>query len=246
MKKTVKTKSTKTTSAATASVPSVAGATSSAGMRTEVSSSTEDVSAKAKLLDVAAQLFAKHGLEGTSVRDIAGTAGLNLSLVSYYFGGKEGLYKELIRNFAITIRSEIQSIVTAAEAEELSQENLEKVFLMIVSCISEIRTRYPEMSLVMHRERLAGLPHGREIHEDIFGPLGESLSQYIQKAQKKGLVRKDLNPLLIFLFLQEALVGFHNMVACNLKITQTHAGHAKSFKDFQTQLVQIFVKGIFV
>jgi AcrR family transcriptional regulator len=212
----------------------------------DLEATTEDIGAKQRLLDAAARLFAEKGLEGTSVRDIAGAAGLNLSLVSYYFGGKEGLYKELIRNFALTIRSEIQAIVSMAEAEELSQENLQKVFLLIVACISDIRSKHSEMSLVMHRERLAGLPHGREIHEDVFGPLGESLSQYIQKAQKKGLVRKDLNPLLIFLFLQEALIGFHNMVACNLRITQNSLGQTKSFKDFQIQLVQIFVKGIFV
>jgi AcrR family transcriptional regulator len=203
------------------------------------------MSAKQRLLEAASKLFAENGLEGTSVRDISGAAGLNLSLVSYYFGGKEGLYKELIRNFALTIRSEIESIVTTAESEELSQESVEKVFSMIVACISEIRTRYPQMSLVMHRERLAGLPHAREIHEDVFGSLGESLSQYVQKAQKKGFVRKELNPLLIFIFLQEALVGFHNMIACNLKLTQNSHGQSKNFKDYQNQLVQIFLKGIF-
>jgi AcrR family transcriptional regulator len=206
---------------------------------------TEDASAKTRLLEAGAKLFAERGLEGTSVRDLAAEAGLNLSLVSYYFGGKEGLYKELLRNFAVNVRDELESLLNLGSAEELTQESLERLFTGIVACLTDIRTKHTAMSLVMQRERLAGLPHGREIHDDIFGPLGLMLIGFIQKAQKKGLVKKELNPLLVFIFLQESLIGFHTLVHCDLKVTQTGLGTTKNFKDFQHQLVQIFVKGIF-
>jgi AcrR family transcriptional regulator len=206
---------------------------------------TEAIGAKERLMEVAAVLFAEKGLEGTSVRDIAKVAGLNLSLVSYYFGGKEGLYKELIRGFALTIKSEIEKIVEISDSQVSSKENLEMVFLMIVKSFSEIRERHQHLDLVMQRERLAGLPYARDIYEDIFTPVGESLIRLVVKAQKKALVRKDLNPLLVFIFLQEAIIGFHNIMNCQLQITQSPLVQNKNFKDFQKQLVTIFAQGIF-
>jgi len=47
------------------------------------------------LLDAALHEFAAHGYAGTKVADIAARAGVNKQLISYYFGGKEGLYRAL-------------------------------------------------------------------------------------------------------------------------------------------------------
>jgi TetR/AcrR family transcriptional regulator len=40
--------------------------------------------------------FADKGYAGARVREIAQRAGVNTQLLSYYFGGKEGLYNELM------------------------------------------------------------------------------------------------------------------------------------------------------
>lgn len=48
------------------------------------------------ILLVAEELFAGKGFDGTSVRDIAQLASVNLAMISYYFGSKENLLKELI------------------------------------------------------------------------------------------------------------------------------------------------------
>lgn len=211
-----------------------------------VKRTSQDMSAREWLLEVGAKLFAEKGLEGTSVRDIAKVAGLNLSLVSYYFGGKEGLYREIIQNFALTIKSEVENIVRSSEAEETSKENLEKVFMTMVTSFSSIRARHPHHGIIMQRERIAGLPHARDIYEKIFTPLGQSLVGVITRAQKKDLVRKNLNPLLVFIFLQEAITGFHTLMSCQLEMTQSPMCQAQNFKDFQNQLVTIFVQGIFL
>ena len=49
-----------------------------------------------KLIEVATPLFAKKGFNGVSVREVATAARVNLSMISYYFGGKEGLYGEVL------------------------------------------------------------------------------------------------------------------------------------------------------
>lgn len=48
-----------------------------------------------RILEAAAAEFGAHGYAGARVRAIAGRAGVNQQLVSYYFDGKEGLYQAL-------------------------------------------------------------------------------------------------------------------------------------------------------
>ncbi|KJK49897.1 hypothetical protein UK23_12940 [Lentzea aerocolonigenes] len=50
---------------------------------------------RALLLEAAAAEFGAKGYAATRTTDIAARAGVNKQLISYYFGGKEGLYKEL-------------------------------------------------------------------------------------------------------------------------------------------------------
>src|SRR5689334_19944404 len=47
------------------------------------------------LLQAALEEFAAKGFSGARVQDIATRAGVNKQLISYYFGGKEGLYQAI-------------------------------------------------------------------------------------------------------------------------------------------------------
>ena len=47
------------------------------------------------ILDVAEELIAKKGFEGTSVRDISTKAQINVAMISYYFGSKEKMMSYL-------------------------------------------------------------------------------------------------------------------------------------------------------
>ncbi|MFI7705882.1 TetR/AcrR family transcriptional regulator [Nonomuraea sp. NPDC049480] len=50
---------------------------------------------KARILQAALEEFAAKGFAGARVSEIAARAGVNKQLISYYFGGKEGLYQAL-------------------------------------------------------------------------------------------------------------------------------------------------------
>lgn len=50
-----------------------------------------------RVLDAASELFAAHGFHGTTARDIAERAGVNLAAAHYHFGSKETLYLEVLR-----------------------------------------------------------------------------------------------------------------------------------------------------
>lgn len=51
------------------------------------------------LLAAALDEFADKGFAGARVQEIAERAGINKQLISYYFGGKEGLYRALQRSW---------------------------------------------------------------------------------------------------------------------------------------------------
>src|SRR5580698_3015488 len=52
-----------------------------------------------RIVDAAMREFSEKGFAGARVRAIAQRAGVNPQLISYYFGGKEGLYDEIMRRW---------------------------------------------------------------------------------------------------------------------------------------------------
>lgn len=55
---------------------------------------------RTQLLDAAELIFADHGYDGTSLRDIAEAGGLHLALSTYHFGTKERLFDEVVHRRA--------------------------------------------------------------------------------------------------------------------------------------------------
>lgn len=69
--------------------------------------------AKERLLAAATQLFAEKGYSAVSIRLLAQAAKVNSALVSYYFGGKEGLYKEVLQSQFSQVVVRIEAIPMA-------------------------------------------------------------------------------------------------------------------------------------
>jgi len=59
---------------------------------------------KLRIIDVATELFAQKGYAAVGVREIAKDAEVNISMISYYFGGKVGLLKYIIEEFFVSFK----------------------------------------------------------------------------------------------------------------------------------------------
>lgn len=66
-----------------------------------------------KLIVAAETLFAQHGYQGVSVRAIAAAAGVNWSLLGYYFRGNEGLLFEIYRRHCNALNTERFQLLAA-------------------------------------------------------------------------------------------------------------------------------------
>jgi len=49
-----------------------------------------------RILDVAERLFAQHGIDAVSIRQITKAANVNLAAINYHFGGKKGLIAAVV------------------------------------------------------------------------------------------------------------------------------------------------------
>ncbi|MBV8214078.1 MAG: TetR family transcriptional regulator [Verrucomicrobia bacterium] len=78
-----------------------------------------------KLIAAAERLFAEHGYSGVSVRMIAAAAGVNWSLLGYYFRGKEGILSEVYRRHCGELNSarmrSLQEIRSGSRRPELEE-----------------------------------------------------------------------------------------------------------------------------
>ena len=85
-----------------------------------------------RLLQVAARLFAEKGFNGVGVREIAGGAGVNISMISYHFGGKEGLYAEVLTE-------QFKPLQKAMEIRTMAKDPLEKFELYVRATVARYR-----------------------------------------------------------------------------------------------------------
>jgi AcrR family transcriptional regulator len=64
-----------------------------------------------RILDAALDLFAERGLTGTTVRDIATRAKVNVAAISYHFGGKDELYRAVAGTVIGSIEARVRERV---------------------------------------------------------------------------------------------------------------------------------------
>ncbi|MBL9154344.1 MAG: efflux transporter outer membrane subunit [Verrucomicrobiales bacterium] len=69
-----------------------------------------------RILDAAEDLFAEHGFQGVSLRQITGMAGVNLAAVNYHFGSREALVMEVYSRVLGPINEQRLRLLDALEA----------------------------------------------------------------------------------------------------------------------------------
>ena len=139
------------------------------------------------ILDAAEQLFARRGFRSTTIKAIAGEAGVNTALLYYYFPDKQGLYHAVLeRAFGGLI----------AEGEDRLQEGLEPeaAIRAFVSLQASYFGRHPSRPHLFVRELI---DHGAEYAAGQLTRLAVTLFRrlcdVIERGQAGGQFRPDLD-----------------------------------------------------
>jgi len=100
------------------------------------------------IMMVAEKLFAANGYNGTSVRDIATKAKVNVSMISYYFGSKENLMEEL---FKWRMEEGLNFAKNILENDELNE--IQKIDAFIDNFVNRVQ-RLRDFFLLVHTQQV--------------------------------------------------------------------------------------------
>ena len=156
-----------------------------------------------QMMETAEILFAEKGFNGTSVRDIAEKANVNLAMVSYYFGSKDKLLEALFDYRGEHLKLKLESII-----EDKRLDSIEKMNMLIDHYVDKVMKQQC-FSRIMVREQVVH-------HTGITGQLifqmkkrnQELISRLIHEGQKRGEFKKNIDiPLMM-----ATLIGTANSI----------------------------------
>lgn len=206
----------------------------------------DDVTARDRLMEVSRKLFAEHGLEGTSTRDISKASGLNVSLISYYFGGKEGLYKAVIDKFAEDTLSRSSMVLSSVELKKMNREHFKKIMHQFISGMIPHKVTNSEFNMILQREMLAGVPYAKDVFQNVFPKIVDQIAAIYKAGQDAGFVRKDINPYILFLSMVHATDLYLHAGKCGNNLEEKVLKLPEEMNQYVDQIYFIFVEGVMI
>jgi AcrR family transcriptional regulator len=147
---------------------------------------------KQHILEHALELFAEKGFEGTSIRDLAARADVNVAMVNYYFGSKEKLFERLVEYKATYARAALEEL-----ANNPNYSEIEKVDLIIDNHIKKLFGNR-KFHRVLHQELMLSQREALQAAiVEIIYPNSLIMRGVIESGMKSGLFRKVDAPLVI-------------------------------------------------
>ena len=155
--------------------------------RRRASANPESADSRMQLVSAATRLFAERGFDGTTTRDIADVSGLNISLISYYFGGKDGLLRACLE--------QIESRLSNLDVLQLSDDRAEYFQSLGKFIAGYIRSHVenPYMHRLMQREQERDSSAFKSMVHQKYAPWYRQMSKFIEHGQVHGWVKSDLN-----------------------------------------------------
>jgi AcrR family transcriptional regulator len=182
-----------------------------------------------QIINSAEKLFALQGFEGTSVRDIAQEAGINIAMISYYFGSKEKLMEAVFEKRSVSTQLKIEDLI-----QNTTLSPIQKVYILIDDYVDRIMSQQ-EFHKIMMREHM--LLKNSIISEAIFALKKRTLEyikRLINEGQKAGVFKKNIDiPLMMC-----TMFGTAN----NLISSEEFYKDACSLKDMPEEAFQRYIK----
>ncbi|MFC3174069.1 TetR family transcriptional regulator [Novosphingobium bradum] len=191
----------------------------------------------AALLNATAQILSETSSVSFSLSDVSERSGVNVAMIKYHFGNKEGLLTALLERDANNAIEALQSLVALdCPAEKKLQIHIQGII--------NAYSKFPYLNKLIHYLAELGSPGARQLVTDVFiQPMIAAYRAIVEQGVREGSLR-PINPGLLYY----AIVGaadhiFHASysVRSTLGIDDIDA----STKDEYTALLQaVFIKGL--
>ncbi|GMK37265.1 TetR family transcriptional regulator [Paenibacillus sp. CCS19] len=132
---------------------------------------------KQRILLAAKELFAVQGFDGTTIRQICDKANANISLVSYYFGGKDKVFQHIFETFFPGTRME--------QAELLNRDPLTGLQFLMDQIISMSFEDY-HLSLIIDQELILHSTR-TDIVRSYVQPVWAKLEELLLRGREQGV-----------------------------------------------------------
>lgn len=199
-------------------------------------------------MDAAELLFARHGVGGTSVRQITGQAEVNVASVNYYFGTKDDLAEAVFADVIARVSAErmagLARLLARAEAEGRRPD-----LAAIVSSFIEpyLGDGNEDQGVLMARfilsHRLAPDDRTRRIVEDHLNPLARAYVDAFARAVP-GIATGDLFWRYLLLVSATVLTSTEDRAADRLSALSEGAASVADRRSTRDALVAFAVAGI--
>jgi AcrR family transcriptional regulator len=151
-----------------------------------------------QIIETAEKLFATKGYNGTSVRDIAEDAGVNLAMISYYFGSKEKLMQAI---FEERTRYVIVRIENLLKDDQLSP--IEKIYALVDDYVARFCEKQQFFKLMLVEQMF----EKNTVVIDSLNEMKKRNGEFIEKLIKDGQKKKAFKPNIDTVLLMNTMVG---------------------------------------
>ncbi len=145
-----------------------------------------------QIIETAETLFAERGFDGTSVRDIADVAGVNVAMISYYFGSKEKLMEALFDLRVGSVKSRVETLI-----KDDSLSPLEKVNMLIDEHIDRVMQKQCFHKIMLGVQVTNKNPAILKAANNVKISTTEVVAEMIKDGQKKGVFKKKIDVVLM-------------------------------------------------
>lgn len=140
---------------------------------------------KRKVMEAAVSLFNVKGFSGTSIRAIANKADVNVALISYYFGNKQGLMEKLMIEFL-----EGYTNITEKGYLHLNRLSAKQCLYMVVENLLKYQQQNHHLARFVHREVTLDSTLVRELMMTYF----MKEKHFIKEIIELGVKQKEFRP----------------------------------------------------
>jgi len=200
---------------------------------------TQKEDSKERLIAVAKKLFAQKGFEGTSVKDICDEAGLNVSLVSYYFQGKDNLYQNILEQFGMErLNAAVRILKTPTSPQEISLR-----LKMFADEMFLCHVENPETTQIIHRECTQNFVNIQKIFEKTFLNVHSILIKFFKDAKNKNLIDKKRDPKTLASLFMGQIVHIARVAPISKNYVSVSIDIEKDREHLINEIVETFLHG---